>query len=423
MRYFENMKKIIIIGSGGREHALAWKLYHDPKVEKIYCIPGNGGTKDFATNLDINFKDFNKILEVTEKYKIDMIIVGPENPLCNGIVDFFNNKKVKIFGPTKFASKLESSKLFARKFMKDNNIPQPIFYESDSFEKSVRIRNEIGIPLVLKADGLAAGKGVIMCYKESEFINGLKVLFEDKKFGAASHKISIEECLIGDELSVFAVVDGKNYVVIGDAQDHKRVFDNDRGPNTGGMGSYSPTKICTPSLLKKVKKQIIEPTINGMNNLNEPFKGFLYVGLMIVNGNPYVIEFNVRMGDPETQVVIPRIDSSFYDLLEKAIDGDLADFNIQFKDSFYTTVVLASKGYPDKYEKGQKIKISDDRRLLFHAGTKSVNDKIFVDGGRVMNVVGNGKTLEESIKDAYRQIEGIKFNNIFFRKDIGKKGI
>lgn len=417
------MKKIIIIGSGGREHALAWKLHHDPKVEKIYCIPGNGGTKDFATNLDIDYQDFHKILESAEKYKIDMIIVGPEKPLCDGIVDFFNNEKVKIFGPTKFASKLESSKIFARKFMKNNKIPQPKFYESDSFEKSILIKNEIGLPLVLKADGLAAGKGVIICHTESEFIDGLKVLFEDKKFGSASNRISIEDCLKGEELSVFAVLDGENYIIIGDAQDHKRIYDNDLGPNTGGMGSYSPTKICKPSLLEKVKKQIIEPTIDGMNDLSEPFKGFLYVGLMIVNDEPYVIEFNVRMGDPETQVVIPRIKSSFYDLLEKAIDGDLANFNIEFKDSFYTTVVLASEGYPGQYEKGQEIKISENKRLLFHAGTKNVNDKIFVNGGRVLNVVGKGETLNESIKEAYSQIRGIKFNNIYYRKDIGKKGI
>ena len=227
--------------------------------------------------------------------------------------------------------------------------------------------------------------------------------------------------MIGEELSIFTVVDGDNYVIIGDAQDHKRAYDNDLGPNTGGMGSYSPTKICSPSLLEKVKKLIIEPTIDGMNDLNNSFKGFLYIGLMIVKNNPYVIEFNVRMGDPESQVVIPRIQSSLYDLLEKAIDGDLANFDIKLENCFYTTVVLCSEGYPDTYKKGQEIKISNLERLLFHAGTKHSQNKVFVNGGRVLNVVGKGKTLKKSTAEAYFRINGIEFSNMFFRKDIGKK--
>ena len=417
------MKNILIIGSGGREHALAWKLSQDKKVREVYCMPGNGGTRKVAINVNHDINDFEEIYNYVIKNKIDMVIVGPEAPLDRGIVDFFNNKKIKIFGPTQFASQLECSKLFARKFMHQNNIPQPKYYECSNIDSSYKIKEELGLPLVLKADGLAAGKGVLICNSDSEFEDGVKAMFTDKRFGLASSKISIEECLIGEELSVFAVCDGKNFKIIGDAQDHKRIFDNDQGPNTGGMGAYSPTRICTDKILYKVENEIIKPTLKGMNELGHPFKGFLYIGLMIVDGELFVIEFNVRMGDPETQVVIPRIKASLYDIFKNCIEGTINDMEIGFDPKTFITVVLASEGYPDKYKIGQTIELSNYDGLLFHAGTKYIDEKHTVSGGRVLSVVGCGKDLEEAISQTYKTIDKISFSGLYYRTDIGKKGL
>ena len=340
------MKNVLVIGSGGREHAFAWKFSKDQNINKVFCIPGNGGTAEIAINHNINIKDFNEIYNYVLEQEIDMIIVGPEGPLNDGIVDFFREKNIKIFGPDKFSSKLECSKLFARDFMLKNNIPQPTYFECDNIEKALKIKDKIGLPLVLKADGLAAGKGVLICHNESEYDKGIKMMLEEKKFGSASDKISIEECLIGEEVSVFAICDGQNYKIIGNAQDHKRAFDQDKGPNTGGMGAYSPTLVCTQGFLDKVENRVIKPTLEGMSRMGHPFTGFLYVGLMIVDNEPYVIEFNVRMGDPETQVVIPRIKSSLYDLFNSCLNATLEDIDINFETDWYCTVVLASKGYP-----------------------------------------------------------------------------
>ena len=419
------MKNVLVIGSGGREHTFAWKLSKDQNINKVFCIPGNGGTAGIATNHNIDIKDFNEIYNYVLAQDIDMIVVGPEAPLNDGIVDFFREKNVKIFGPDKFASQLECSKLFARDFMLKNKIPQPLYFECDTVSKAIEIKDEIGLPLVLKADGLAAGKGVIICKSESEYRDGIKMMLEDKKFGSASDKISIEECLIGEEVSVFAVCDGQNYKIIGNAQDHKRAFDKDKGPNTGGMGAYSPTFLCNQEFLKKVEDRIIKPTLKGMSETGHPFTGFLYVGLMIVDNEPYVIEFNVRMGDPETQVVIPRIKSSLYEIFNSSLNGTLEDIDIDFETNWYCTVVLASKGYPEKYIKGQEIKgvekIKDG--YLFHAGTNNTNNQYFVSGGRVLNVIGDGEDLPSAINKAYKNIENIEFENMYYRKDIGHKGL
>ena len=419
------MRNILIIGSGGREHAIAWKLNNDDSNNMIYCLPGNGGTAQFAKNIDIDVDNFELILEFVKGNNIDIIIVGPEGPLDKGIVDFFKNKDIKIFGPDKFSSQLESSKLFARDFMAKNNIPQPNYYECSNIELAYSIKDKMGFPLVLKADGLAAGKGVIICNNDREFTKGVDIMFNDKKFGDACSKISIEECLLGEEVSVFAVCDGTDYVIIGDAQDHKRAFDGDLGPNTGGMGAYSPTLLCNETLLDRVRCQIIEPTLKGMEELGHPYVGFLYVGLMIVDGAPYVIEFNVRMGDPETQVVIPKISSSLLSVFDNCLDGKLKDSEININDQFYVTVVLSSKGYPDCYEKGQNINgISNiDNGFLFHAGTKLVGDSFLVSGGRVLNVIGAGDSLSEAIQSAYKRIEEINFEGMSYRTDIGRKGI
>ena len=419
------MNKVLIIGSGGREHALAWKLVSDVEVGEVYCLPGNGGTQNIACNVDLKIDDFDAIHKYVCNEAIDMIIVGPEAPLNDGIVDFFKDKNIKIFGPDQFASQLECSKLFARDFMMENDIPQPKYYECRSIDQGYQIKAELGLPLVLKADGLAAGKGVLICNSESEFENGLKIMFDDKKFGSACEKISIEQCLIGQELSVFAVCDGKNYKIIGDAQDHKRIFDEDKGPNTGGMGAYSPTSLCSPELLRNVEEDIIKPTLKGMSDLDHPYLGFLYVGLMIVEGKPFVIEFNVRMGDPETQVVIPRIESSLYKIFEDSINGNIDKTDISFSSDTFVAVVLASKGYPDKYVTGQNIgEIKPlDNNILFHAGTKFNNQKHYVSGGRVLNAVGFGESIDKAISNVYKFISGIEFENMYFRKDIGQKGL
>ena len=419
------MKNVLVIGSGGREHTFAWKLSKDENVDKVFCIPGNGGTAKIAINHNIDIKDFNEIYSYVLDQDIDMIIVGPEAPLNDGIVDFFREKNVKIFGPDKFASQLECSKLFARDFMLENKIPQPEYFECDRVSKAIEIKDKVGLPLVLKADGLAAGKGVLICKSESEYHEGIKTMLEDKKFGSASDKISIEECLEGEEVSVFAVCDGQNYKIIGNAQDHKRAFDGDSGPNTGGMGAYSPTLLCDEKFLEKVEDRIIKPTLKGMSQIGHPFTGFLYVGLMIVNNEPYVIEFNVRMGDPETQVVIPRIKTSLYEIFNNCLEETLKDTDIEFESDWYCTVVLASKGYPEKYTKGQEIKGLEKVRegSLFHAGSKKTDDNYFVSGGRVLNVIGNGEDLSSAIDNAYKNIENIEFENMYYRTDIGHKGL
>ena len=419
------MKKVLIIGSGGREHALAWKLSRDKGIQKIYCAPGNGGTDGIAENIDIQINDFDKLYDIVVLKKIDMIIVGPEDPLDRGIVDFFRSKNVKIFGPDQFASQLECSKLFARDFMRNNNIPQPKYYECDNTEDAYSIKEKLGLPLVLKADGLAAGKGVLICNSEEDFDKGLKMMFDEKKFGSASDKISIEECLIGEELSVFAVCDGKDFKVIGNAQDHKRIFDEDKGPNTGGMGAYSPTRICSTELLNDVEENIIKPTLKGMSDLGHPYTGFLYVGLMLVQNKPFVIEFNVRMGDPETQVVIPRISSSLYEIFESCINKTLKSLSIEFDSRTFVTIVLASEGYPEKYQTGQDINNIDvsGNDLLFHAGTAIEDSRHVVSGGRVLNVVGLGLNLREAIDKAYSFANKIQFKGKYFRKDIGQKGL
>ena len=419
------MRNILVIGSGGREHAIAWKLSKDEPDNSIYCMPGNGGTSQFAQNIDIDINNFESISEFVINNQIDIIIVGPEGPLDKGIVDFFNAKDVKIFGPDQFASQLESSKLFARDFMADNNIPQPRYYECSDIESAYKIKAEMGLPLVLKADGLAAGKGVIICNSDQEFEGALDVMFNDKKFGDACSKISIEECLIGEELSVFAICDGSDYLIIGNAQDHKRAFDGDEGPNTGGMGAYCPTLLCDEPILDKVSSDIIEPTLKGMKGLGHPYIGFLYVGLMVVDNAPYVIEFNVRMGDPETQVVIPKISTSLLSLFDSCLEGDLKNYEIDFNDQFHVTVVLASDGYPEQYEKGQSIhgleNIEDG--FLFHAGTKSDNNSFLVSGGRVLNVIGTGSSLKKAIQDVYGRIDKINFEGMSYRKDIALKGL
>jgi phosphoribosylamine--glycine ligase len=417
------MRNILIIGSGGREHSIAWTLSKEKKVNNLYCAPGNAGTLTIATNVVLDIMDNDLIFIFVKENQINLIIVGPEQPLENGIVDYFEDKGVKIFGPSKYASQLETSKLFARYIMEEYNIPQPAFFECSNEEEILSLRNKLGFPMVLKADGLAAGKGVIICKNDLELNVAIDDMINNKKFGYASSKISVEECLKGDELSVFAICDGENYKIINSAQDHKRIYDNDMGPNTGGMGAYAPTPLFDEELRNKVEKTILEPTLKAMKDKGNPFKGFLYIGLMIEHNEPYVIEFNVRLGDPEAQVLIPLIKSSFLEIILSSINGNLDSLEIDLYDSYAVTVVLASDGYPNSYQKGMKITGLDEmnNEIIFHAGTKFENNDLIASGGRVINVIGINKDLKFAIDYAYSLAEKINFENKYYRKDIGNK--
>ena len=419
-------KNVLILGSGGREYAMVWKLSNDKNINNVYCIPGNAGTSKIGINKTLSLNNHSLILDFVNKENIDLIIVGPENLLDDGIVDFFESKNKRIFGPTKAAAKLESSKIYARDIMKKYKIPHPKYISCSTESEVIKAKERLGFPIVLKADGLAAGKGVIICENTNQFNKALAIFFKNKDFGSASEKISVEECISGPEISIFTVCNGSDYTILNNAQDHKRVFDGDVGPNTGGMGAYAPTPLYDNKLEKKIKKQIIEPTLNGMINEGIPYCGFLYFGLMLVKGNPYVIEYNVRMGDPETQVVMPMMETSLFELINSTLDNKLDSFRYRNKRGYCVTVVLASNGYPANYKKGHLITGLDDLEdnLVFHAGTSidSANN-ITTSGGRVLNAIGIGSDLNGAIKDAYAVVNKIKFKNMYYRKDIGKKGL
>ena len=418
-------KKVLVLGSGGREHALVWAFEKDENVGEIYCAPGNGGTDDIAENIMVNLANLQEVLRLAQEKKIDLTVVGPETLLAGGIVDSFRKAGLRILGPDAYGAQLESSKLFARNLMAENKISQPSYYSCSTRREVESLKDILELPLVIKADGLAAGKGVIVCQKEDEFETALKTIFDEGTFGDAAERVSLERCLFGEELSVFAVCDGENFKILNSAQDHKRAYDGDKGPNTGGMGAYSPTPLSTPKLLSRVGKEIIQPTLNAMIERGHPYTGFLYVGLMIVDGEPYVIEFNVRMGDTETQVVLPLLKSSHIELIWNATEGKLKQTKVMSSSQTAVTVVMAAEGYPGKYKKGLKIKgletVKD--RLVFHAGTRKQNYDIVTSGGRVLNAVGFGKDLKTAIDDAYDIVNAIDFSGKYFRKDIGKRGL
>ena len=417
------MYKILIIGSGAREHAIAWSIYKDSRIDELFCAPGNAGTLLVSKNIEIDIMDNNSINLFVKENNINLIIVGPEQPLENGIVDYFETRNIKIFGPNKYASQLETSKLFARNIMEKYNIPQPAFFECNSEEEILSIQGQIGLPLVLKADGLAGGKGVIICRNLDDFHSGIDDMVKNRKFGSASNKISVEECLSGEELSVFAICDGNNYKIIGSAQDHKRAYDYDKGPNTGGMGAYSPTPLFNDTLKAKVENNILEPILKALEELDNPFKGFLYIGIMLVDDEPYVIEFNVRLGDPEAQVLLPLINSSVLDMILYAIDGTIKDYKLKVDANYAVAVVLAAKGYPEDYKKGMIINgldsVNDD--IVFHAGTKIHKNKVIANGGRVLSVVGLDLDLNKAISKAYESVKIINFTDKYYRSDIGLK--
>ena len=417
------MVNVLVIGSGGREHAIGWKLGQSDEVDTVFFAPGNGGT---SNNLPISVDSLDDIVKFASEQDC-FTVVGPEAPLAMGIVDIFNKKGLKIFGPTKDAAQLESSKIWAKKFMKRNNIPTAAFEVFNDATAAKEYVNEIEHNVVIKADGLAAGKGVIVCNNKDEAKDAIDMMLVNKKFGDAGTNIIIEDRIDGVEASYIALSDGKRAIPMATSQDHKRVYDGDNGPNTGGMGAYSPTLAIDESLSQKIQEKIIDKTIASLRNEGITFKGFLYAGIMLKDGEPHVLEYNVRMGDPECQPILMRMNSDLFQYLKACVNDTLEKMPpISWKNKSAVCVVLASKGYPESYPKGDEISGLDlmyDDAYVFHAGTKKQNEKIIVNGGRVLGVTALGDTLESAIKSAYSVSEKIFWENKYSRTDIGKKGL
>jgi phosphoribosylamine--glycine ligase len=412
-----------VIGSGGREHALSWKLSQSSKVETVFTAPGNGGTQN---NVPIDANDLDALADFAQKNNC-FTVVGPEDPLAAGIVDKFNKLNLKVFGPSQKAAQLESSKIWAKDFMKRNDIPTARFEIFDDAQKAQNYVKSLDYNVVVKADGLAAGKGVIVCNSNDEAISAIQTILVKKTFGDAGNRIIIEERIDGIEASYIALSDGEVAIPMASSQDHKRIFDNDEGPNTGGMGAYSPTPIIDDDLAKIIQEKIIEKTIHAMKNEGIQFKGFLYAGIMLRGGEPYVLEYNVRMGDPECQPITMRMDFDLYDYLLACVDGNLSSLPVaSWKSQSAVCIVLASKGYPGEYSTNDEItgfdSIADDA-FVFHAGTKKLDDKILSNGGRVLGVTALGDTLDSAITNAYVATEKINWSQKYCRKDIAQKGL
>ncbi len=413
--------KVLVIGNGGREHALAWKLNESKSVDKIYMARGNGGTEDFCENIDIDPKDIDKLLLFAEENKIDLTVVGPEDPLCMGIVDAFNEKGLKVFGPNKACARFEKSKEFTKKFLEKYSIPTAKYQSFENFEDAVDSLKDFSYPLVVKADGLCLGKGVIICQNKEEAIDALEKIFKDKIFGDEGKTVVIEEFLTGEEASVLCLVSNNRLFPLERAKDHKQIYDGDKGPNTGGVGTYSPVKASRE--LEENLEKIYKKIEDGLNKEKLNYSGILFVGFMIEDDKPKVLEFNVRFGDPETEVLMPRLDVDLFELLNKTIDGKLEKEDIKWKDETCLTVIMCSGGYPASYEKGKLIEgldQVDDDIIVFHNGTKK-SDGIYTNGGRVLSITALGNDLEDVREKAYKNVEKIKFDKAYFRKDIGTK--
>ena len=420
---------ILLIGSGGREHTLAWKLKQSPLCDQLFIAPGNAGTALCGTNLPIAVSDFDNLAKACQANKVDMILVGPEDPLVKGIYDFFKNKKelehIKLIGPSKEASQLEGSKAFAKAFMDRHNIPTAAYREftSDKYLEGVEYIKSQSLPIVLKADGLAAGKGVLICQSHLEAMAEFELMLLRSKFGEAGKKVVIEEFLKGIELSMFVLTDGENYVLLPEAKDYKRVGEADAGLNTGGMGAVSPLPFVTEAFLQKVKERIIEPTIAGLKKDKLDYKGFIFLGLMNDNGEPNVIEYNCRMGDPETEVVIPRIKNDLVELLIATDAQKLNEITIETDERAVATVVAVSGGYPGDYHKGKVILGLDtpvlENTLIFHSGTKKDGDEIVTNGGRVLAVTSFGENITEAVEQSNYMLEQLHFEEMYYRTDIG----
>ena len=417
--------KVLIVGSGGREHAIAWKVAQSPKVDKIYCAPGNAGIAEYAECVDIAAMEFDKLVAFAKEKEIDLTVIGMDDPLVGGVVDAFEAEGLRVFGPRKNAAILEGSKAFSKDLMKKYHIPTAAYETFSDPEAAEKYLETAKFPIVLKADGLALGKGVLICNTLEEAKEGVKTIMLDKKFGSAGNEMVIEEFMTGREVSVLSFVDGKTIKTMSSAQDHKRAFDNDEGLNTGGMGTISPNPYYTDEIAKECMDTIFIPTIEAMNKEGRPFKGCLYFGLMITPNGPKVIEYNARFGDPEAQVVLPRLKTDLVDICEAVIDEKLSNLDIEWDNGAAACVVMASGGYPVSYKKGiEMFGLNDnggvDGAIVYHAGTKYENGKFYTNGGRVLGVTATADTLDEALEKAYAAVEKISFEGAHYRHDIGK---
>lgn len=419
---------VLLIGSGGREHALAWKIAQSPLVDTLYCAPGNPGIAQAATCVDIGVKDLDALAAFAREHRVDLTVVGPEDPLAHGIVDWFAAQGLQAFGPTAAATQLESSKIFAKAFMRRHGIPTAEYAEFDDPEAAIAYVKRQGAPIVVKADGLAAGKGVTVARDVAEAVRAIREAMIDHVFGGAGAKVVIEECLVGEEASILAFADGKTVVPMIPSQDHKPAYDGDQGPNTGGMGAYSPTPVVTRAILDETVRTVLRPCVEGMARDGIPYQGCLYAGLMITDRGPKVIEFNCRFGDPETQVVVPQLKSDLVPLLLACCDGTLGRAPIAWHDGACVTVVMASGGYPKDYPKGKRITgVEEAERdpdvTVFHAGTKRQGADLVTHGGRVLNVTAIGPDIASTIAKAYAGVKKISFEGAHYRTDIGAKAL
>jgi phosphoribosylamine--glycine ligase len=420
--------KVLVVGSGGREHALIWKLAESPEVTGLYAAPGNAGMAALARLIDIPVTNLPALADFAQREGIGLTVVGPELPLTLGIVDQFQQRGLAIFGATQRAAQLEGSKVFAKDLMKKYGIPTASFATFTAATDALQYLERVGTPIVVKADGLAAGKGVVVCQTESEARSAISSIIEERIFGEAGNQVILEECLSGEEVSYLALTDGEAILPLASSQDHKRVFDGDQGPNTGGMGAYSPAPIVTPEMEAKILEQVIRPTISAMAQEGCPYKGVLYAGLMIQDGQPRVLEFNARFGDPETQPLLMRMESDLLPLLRATIEGNLAKWSIQWREEAAVCVVMASGGYPDSYERGKPIEGLDrvgrmKDAMAFHAGTALKEGKIVTWGGRVLGVTALGKGIKEAIGRAYQTVVQIHWEGVHYRKDIGYRAL
>lgn len=420
--------KVLVIGGGGREHALVWKISQSPKVSKVFCAPGNAGISEQAELVAINANDLNRLLEFVLKENIDLTVVGPEEPLLKGIVDIFESKGLTIFGPSKMAAEIEGSKAFAKEMMKKYHIPTATYEIFENQKEAIRYIKIKGTPIVVKADGIAGGKGALVCRTEEEAVNAVNKIMEERIFGEAGKKVVIEEYLDGEEASFLALTDGKTILPLATSQDHKSIFDGDKGPNTGGMGAYSPAPIITPEVHKRIIEDILKPIINGMAEDGRPYRGCLYAGLMIKEERPKVLEFNARFGDPETQPILMRLKGDIVPLLEACINGILSQCEVEWDKRASVCVVMASKGYPEKYENGKVIiglkdAMSMKDIFVFHAGTAIENGMLVTKGGRVLGVTGLGGGIREAIDRTYEAVRKISWEGVYYRKDIGRKAL
>jgi phosphoribosylamine--glycine ligase len=420
--------KVLVVGSGGREHALVWKISQSKSVDEIFAAPGNAGISEIAQCVNISGDDVEGLVKFAKEKNIDLTVVGPEAPLVKGIVDTFERGNLRIFGPVALAARLEASKVFSKQIMIKSGVPTPACEIFDDPQQAKDYINKTSLPIVVKADGLAQGKGVIVASTRQEALEAVTSIMEQKVFGEAGKQVIIEECLVGEEVSILVFCDGENFIPLASSQDHKRIFDNDNGPNTGGMGAYSPAPVISNRLMKKVLDKIIRPVVDEMSKIGCPYKGVLYAGLMITKDGPKVLEFNVRFGDPETQAILPRLKTDLVEIMQAVIDGELNKLRLSWKRDSCVCVVISSGGYPGDYQKGQEISGLENLKgrkdlMVFHAGTKSQDNKITTNGGRVLGVTALGENIQDAINKSYLAINNIKFEGMHFRKDIGAKAL